>query len=118
MSARPKRVIKAPVRLIAQDEPAKLRNLDINELNQIVANKRKPPPKKQPPTQAKVPRIKTSKKLPDAPQKSTKTKPNTKARTLDLVLPDIPSDDIKFRLDWGYYDNPFWKDNFYKKNSK
>ena len=57
--------------------------------------------------------MKTSKKLQYAPEKSTKTKPKTKARTLDLVLPDIPSDDIKFRLDWGYYDNPFWKDNFY-----
>ena len=102
---RTKRVIKAPVRLIAQDEPVN------NELNQ--AKSKKQAPKKQAPKQAKVPRIKTTTKLPSAPEKSTKTKSKTKARTLDLVLPDIPSDDRKFRLDWSYYDNPFWLNNFY-----
>ena len=32
-------------------------------------------------------------------------------------MSDIPpSDDIKFSKDFGFYTNPFWKDNFYTSN--
>jgi len=100
MSARPKRQIKAPTRLIEQDEPIKLRPLDIDELKQIVKQK------KQKKEVAKSP-IKTN---PQAPNKSKKTE----KRILDLDLDELPpSNDIKFSKDWSEWNNEFWLKHFY-----
>ena len=120
MVERPKRTHKAPLKerynALIEKEPVKLRNLDINELEQIVENnKRKAPKRKQPEKQVEAPKspINSTSKTPKAPSKSKKTE----ARTLNLDLSDVPAnDDVKFSKDWGMWNNKFWLENFYTPN--
>lgn len=107
MNTRPSRQIKAPQRLIEQDEPAPTKA-------RTTKPKTPKPPKRtlnldtgndNPPVD--VDKIIRETKAPLKPTREPK-------RTLNLDLSDIPpSDDIKFSKDFSLYNHPFWMNNFY-----
>lgn len=123
---RPKREVKAPKRLIEDDEPKatkpprRVLNLDIGDrpavdVEEVIRNT-KP---KQPKNAKRVINVKLEPNPPvdiEKIVKETKTSKSSKppARTLNLDLSDVPpSGDIKFSKDWGLNTNPFWVKHFY-----
>jgi len=127
---RPKREIKAPQRLIEDDEPKAKKptkrtlNLDVGNdrpvesVDEVIKNTKPKPPKNA----KRVINVKLEEAEPvDVDKiiketKATKTAKTSKppTRTLNLDLSDVPpSGDIKFSKDWGLYNNPFWVKHFY-----
>ena len=127
---RPKREIKAPQRLIEDDEPKAKKptkrtlNLDVGNnrpvesVDEVIKNTKQKPPKNA----KRVINVKLEEAEPvDVDKiiketKATKTAKTSKppTRTLNLDLSDVPpSGDIKFSKDWGLYNNPFWVKHFY-----
>ncbi len=122
---RPKRDVKAPQRLIEDDEPKAKKaakqtlNLDVGNdrpvesVDEVIKNTILKPPKNA----KRVINVKLEEAQPvdvDKIIKETKATKTTKTskpptRTLNLDLSDVPpSGDIKFSKDWGLYNNPFW----------
>ena len=98
MADRSRRVIRAPVRLIAEDDPQP----------QAPPQRQQRAPRRQAIPVLEVPNspVRATAKTPKAPAKAKKTE----SRTLDINLSDAPpSDDIKFTSTWGDGDNEFWQ---------
>ncbi len=103
---RPKRAIKATVRLI-NDPNFGLRN----QKKEVAEPVNKRQPKKQPQQPAEQRKVSEgiASKTPSAPAKTKKRE----GRTLNLDLPKKPpSNDRKCTEDWNLPDHPFWKDSF------
>ena len=126
---RPKREVKAPKRLIEDDEPVAKKpvkrtlNLDVsyNKSDVNVDNIVKDTKLKTPKNTKRVINVKLDNNPSvdvDEIVKNTKLPKSKKekepVRTLNLDLSDVPpSDDFKFSKDFGEYNNKFWVTYFY-----
>ena len=119
MMNRPQRQVKAPKRLIEEDEPKPKRSLNVRindnpsvDVDEIIRDTKLKPPK----SSKRSINMKVSDNPPvDVEEIIRTTKPKKPTtRTLNLDLSNLPpSDDKKFQKDFGLYSNPFWVNHFY-----